>query len=165
MPTQAARNQVLGLAGWLCLAFVTAAIGSAASVEAGSFYRELVRPDWAPPGWLFGPVWSFLYLTMGIAAWLVWRKHGWRGASPALWLFVIQLAANALWSWLFFFWRLGGPSFAELILLWLLVAGTVAAFWRLQRIAAALLLPYLAWVSFAGVLNYTIWQLNPAMLG
>lgn len=159
------QKQLLGLAAWLLLCFIAAGIGAAASVQAGAFYGQLVRPDWAPPGSVFGPVWSLLYLLMAIAAWLVWRVAGWRAAGSALGLFVLQLALNALWSWLFFGWRLGGPAFAEVLVLWSLIAATVVAFWRIKPLAGALLLPYLLWVGFASVLNYTVWQLNPQALG
>ena len=158
-------RQVFGLAGWLTITFCAAALGAAASINAGSFYAELVRPSWSPPAWLFGPVWSLLYLLIGVAAWLVWRAHGFRRARFALIVFVIQLAANALWSWLFFAWRQGGFAFADIVLLWILIVATIVAFLRLQRLAAALLLPYLAWVSFAALLNFSIWQLNAANLG
>ena len=160
------RRALIGLAGWLAAVFVAAAIGGAGSIDAGPFYRELARPDWAPPAWLFGPVWSALYCLIGIAAWLVWQRHGWHSARGALILFVVQLGANALWSWLFFAWRLGGAAFGEVLVLWLLIVATVVTFWRLQaRVATFLMLPYLAWVSFAVVLCYTIWQLNPDALG
>ncbi len=160
------RRALIGLAGWLALVFVAATIGGAGSIDAGPFYGQLARPDWAPPAWLFGPVWSALYLLIGIAAWLVWQRHGWRDARGALILFVVQLGFNALWSWLFFAWRLGGAAFAEVAVLWLLIVTTVVAFWRLRaRVAAFLLLPYLAWVGFAVVLCYTIWRMNPVALG
>ena len=159
------QKQLLGLAAWLLLCFIAAGIGAAASVQAGAFYGQLVRPEWAPPGWLFGPVWSVLYFLMAIAAWLVWRVAGWRAAGSSLGLFVLQLALNALWSWLFFGWRLGGPAFAEVLVLWSLIAATLVAFWRIRPLAGALLLPYLLWVGFASVLNYTVWQLNPQTLG
>ena len=160
------RRALIGLAGWLALVFVAAAIGAAGSIDAGPFYRELARPDWAPPAWLFGPVWSALYLLIGVSAWLVWRRHGWDGARAALVLFVFQLGANALWSWLFFAWRVGGAAFIEILVLWLLIVSTAVAFWRLRaRVAALLMLPYLGWVSFAVVLCFTVWQLNPAALG
>jgi translocator protein len=156
-------HQVLGLAGWIFLSFTAASIGAFGSRNAGGFYQELIRPSWAPPGWLFGPVWSVLYLSMGVAAWLVWRSRGWAGARGALSLFLVQLAANALWSWLFFEWRLGAVSFIEILLLWILILATILAFWRIRPLAGALLLPYIAWVSFAAALNYTLWQLNPAL--
>ena len=164
-PAMPRSRQWLGLAGWLALAFATAAIGAVASVSAREFYTELVRPAWAPPGWLFGPVWTALYALMGVSAWLVWRARGLAGARPALALFIAQLAVNALWSWLFFAWRLGGPAFAEVLLLWCLIVATVIAFRRIRQLAAVLLLPYLAWVTFAAALTLAVWRLNPALLG
>lgn len=165
MTHPASGKQALGLVGWLVASFVTGGIGAIASASAASFYGELVQPSWAPPGWLFGPVWSALYVLMGIAAWLVWRKHGFRGASTALKLFVAQLFANALWTWIFFVWHQGALSLAEIVALWLLIASTILAFWRLHRLAALLLVPYLAWVSFATALTASLWRLNPAALG
>ena len=155
----------LGLAAWLALSFVAAAIGAAASVRAGAFYAQLLRPDWAPPGNVFGPVWTILYALMGIAAWLVWRNAGLRGARFALGLFVAQLAANALWSWLFFAWHRGALAMADITLLWLLLVATIIAFWRIRALAGALLIPYLLWVSFAAALNLAVWQMNPQLLG
>jgi tryptophan-rich sensory protein len=157
-------TRALGLVGWLLLTFVAAAIGAFASIDAGAFYGELTRPSWAPPGWIFGPVWSTLYVLMAVAAWWVWRARGFRGARIAVVLFIAQLAANALWSWLFFGWHQGGLAFAEELLLWGMIIATVVAFWRVSRLAAALLIPYLAWVTFAAALNFTVWKLNPGLL-
>ena len=157
-------GQVRGLVGWLLLTFAAAATGAAASASAAAFYQQLARPHWAPPGWVFAPVWSVLYVLMGVAAWLVWRAHGFMRARSALILFVVQLIANALWSWVFFVWHQGGLAFAEVLLLWVLIVGTVVAFWRLNTLAAVLLLPYLAWVTFASALTFSIWKLNPAVL-
>ena len=162
---KSARLQTLGLVAWLAVCFVAAAIGAIASVNAGAFYAELVRPNWAPPAWLFGPVWSALYTAMAVTAWLVWRAAPAARTRAALGLFVAQLAANALWSWLFFAWQLGGSAFAEVVLLWLLILATLVAFYRIRPLAAVLLVPYLAWVSFAAVLNLTLWLANPAILG
>ena len=159
------RRQIAGLAGWFAVSFVAAAIGAAASVKAGDFYARLARPDWAPPPWIFGPVWTVLYALMGIAAWLVWRAGGFREAGFALALFLAQLAPNALWSWLFFRWHRGALSFADVLLLWALVAATLISFWRIRPAAGALLVPYLLWISFAAALNYSVWQLNPQLLG
>jgi len=165
-PTRPSTSrQIVGLCGWLLLAFAAAGVGGMASARAGTFYAELVRPDWAPPGWLFGPVWSVLYILMGVAAWLVWRARGSGEARGALLVFVAQLAANALWTWLFFVWKQGALAFAEILLLWILIAVTMVLFWRVSRLAAGLLLPYLAWVSFAAALSYAIWQRNPGLLG
>lgn len=157
-------RQALGLFVWLLVTFAGAAIGAAASAEAGAFYGQLARPNWAPPSWLFAPVWSALYFLMAIAAWLVWRVHGFTGARAALGLFIVQLVANALWTWLFFVWHLGAIAFAEILLLWGLIVATVASFWRLNAVAASMLLPYLAWVTFAAALTFSTWKLNPAML-
>ena len=164
MTLMSLKRQLFGLAGWLLLAFAVAALGAVASVSAAAFYGGLNQPSWAPPAWLFGPVWSVLYLLMGIAAWLVWRRGGWAAASTALGLFVLQLALNALWSWLFFAWHRGALAFADIVLLWLAIVASVLAFWRHRALAGALLLPYLAWVSFAGVLCFTVWRMNPQAL-
>jgi benzodiazapine receptor len=102
---------------------------------------------------------------MGVAAWLVWRARGFAGARSALLVFIVQLAANALWTWLFFVWRQGGLAFAEILVLWVLILVTTGLFWRVSRAAAALLLPYLAWVSLASVLTLATWRLNPELLG
>ncbi len=162
---RSARAQAIGLVGWLLLTFVAAAAGAFASASAGAFYQQLSRPDWSPPAWLFGPAWTVLYVLMGIAAWLVWRRHGFRRAGTALTLYVVQLALNALWTWLFFVWHQGGLAFAEIIMLWALIVATMVAFARLHALAALLLLPYLAWVSFACALTLATWQRNPAILG
>jgi len=157
-------RQAIGLGGWLLLTFGAAAIGAIASVDARAFYNELTRPSWAPPGWVFGPVWSTLYALMAVAAWWVWRARGFGGAHTALLLFIAQLAANALWSWLFFVWRRGDLGFADVLVLWCLIAATIIAFWRISAFAAALLVPYFAWVTFASALTFSVWKLNPALL-
>lgn len=159
-------RQVAGFAGWFGLCFATSAVGALASANAGAFYASLARPAWAPPGWLFGPVWTVLFVGMAVAVWLVWRiRPAGRARSVALWLFVAQLAANALWSWLFFAWHRGGAAFLDILVLWLLIAGTIAAFWRVSRVAGLILVPYLLWVTFASVLNWVLWQANPQWLG
>ena len=159
------NKQILGFVAWLAVSFVAAAVGSAASIRAGPFYAQLGRPEWAPPPEVFGPVWTVLYALMGIAAWLVWRVGGFRAARTALTLFLVQLAVNALWSWLFFGWQLGSAAFADIVLLWVLIIATLVAFWRVRPLAGVLLIPYLLWVSFASALNYSVWQLNPQVLG
>ncbi len=159
------KKQVVGLVVWLSLSFIAAAIGSAASIRADSFYAQLARPSWSPPASVFGPVWTILYALMGIAAWLVWRVGGFHAARTAIGLFLVQLAVNALWSWLFFGWHRGALAFADILLLWSLIVATLVAFWRIRPLAGALLVPYLLWVSFASVLNYSVWQLNPQLLG
>jgi translocator protein len=124
----------------------------------------LSRPSWAPPGWLFGPVWSFLYLCMAISAWLVWRVGGWKAAGGQLTLFVVQLMANALWSWLFFAWHKGALASVEIVVLWVLIVATTVSFARIQKAAGWLLIPYLAWVTFATALCFTTWRMNPGVL-
>jgi benzodiazapine receptor len=176
MPTSVLRTQpsrsrqLIGLAVSVLLTFAAAALASVASRDAPSFYGALTLPSWAPPGWVFGPVWSVLYTAMAVAAWLVWRERGLvgtgrHGGRGPLLLFAAQLAANALWSWLFFAWRQGALASAEVLLLWALVAATTLAFWRVRPLAGALLLPYLAWVSFACALTIACWRLNPGLLG
>ena len=151
-------QSILGFVGWLVVCFAAAGIGSLFPI--GPWYESLVKPAWNPPNWLFGPAWTLLYTLMAVAAWLVWRNHGFRGATVPLTLFVVQLALNAGWSWLFFGLHQPGVAFAEIILLWAAILATIILFWRLKRLAGILLMPYLLWVSFAAVLNYTVWQLN-----
>ena len=158
-------RQIAGLIGWLGASYLTSAIGAVASINARTFYAEVIRPDWAPPGWLFGPVWITLYTLMGLAAWLVWRQAGFRAARVALTLFLVQLVINAAWSWFFFGWRMGLAAFVDILVLLALIAAMLAAFWRKSRVAAAMIVPYLLWVGFAAGLNYSVWQLNPQLLG
>jgi tryptophan-rich sensory protein len=155
---------LLGLAAWIGGSFAAGAVGGIASVGAAGFYAQLDRPGWAPPGWLFGPVWTTLYLLMGVAVWLVWRERGWAGARVALGLFVAQLACNALWTWLFFAWRRGGLALAEIAILAALIVATMAAFARVRALAAVLLVPYLMWVLFAAALTAAVWRRNPGLL-
>jgi len=155
----------LGLVSWLVVCFSAAATGAVASVNASTFYLQLVRPEWAPSVGVFGPVWTILYAMMGVSAWLVWRVGGFEPARTALTLFLVQLAVNALWSWVFFVWHLGLLAFANIVLLWILIVATIIHFWRERASAAVLLLPYLLWVSFAAILNFAVWQSNPLRLG
>ena len=164
MPHFSAGKQMLALLGWLALVVVVAILGVVASINAGTFYQTLTQPDWAPPGSWFGPAWTTLYALMTIAAWLVWRAHGFGGARVALTLFLVQLVPNVLWSWLFCAWHLGALSVANILVLWMLIIATLVAFWRLKPIAGLLLVPYLLWVSFAVALNISVWQLNPQLL-
>ncbi len=126
----------------------------------GAWYAGLNKPAWNPPGWIFGPVWTALYTLMAVSAWLVWRDGGFRSRRRPLGLFVTQLALNAAWTVLFFGLHSPGIAFAEIVALWLAIAATLATFWPLNRPAAWLLAPYLAWVSFAAALNFALWRLN-----
>jgi translocator protein len=157
-------EMTLGLVVWLAICYAAAAIGAAASLQADTFYVQLIRPDWAPPASVFGPVWTVLYGLMGVSACLVWSAREVRPARPALILFLLQLVSNALWSWLFFSWHQGALAFLDILLLWALIVMTLVLFWRIRLLAGVLLVPYLAWVSFASALNYSIWQLNPSLL-
>ncbi len=158
-------RQAAGFVVWMLVVFVAAAIGGFASAQSAELYRVLVRPAWAPPGWLFGPVWTVLYALMGVAAWLVWRERGFSGARTALVLFIVQLVFNAAWTWIFFVWRQGALAFAEILVLWGLILATLVLFWRVNRLAGALLVPYIAWVSFAAALTLAMWRINPSVLG
>lgn len=162
MSPRSVSSQWVGLAGWLLAAFAAGAVGAVASVDAAAFYAQLSKPSWAPPAGVFGPVWSALYALMGVAAWLVWRSPG--SKRVALSLFGAQLAANALWSWLFFAWHRGALAAVEVLVLLALIVVTAVAFWRLSRLAALLLVPYVLWVSFASVLTWTVWRSNPGLL-
>ncbi|MYM67603.1 tryptophan-rich sensory protein [Pseudoduganella sp. FT55W] len=154
-------RSALSLVAWIALTAGFAALGAAGSASAPVFYAQLDQPSWAPPAWLFGPAWTLLYLLMAVAAWRIARTEH---AKPALQLYVAQLVLNALWSWLFFAWHQGALAFACIIVLWLMIAATIVVFKRRDRIAAALLLPYIGWVSFATALCFSIWQRNPGML-
>ena len=142
-----------------------AAFGAAfASRTSAQFYAMLDKPSWAPPAWLFGPVWSVLYVLMAVAAWRVWRASGLRAARPALALYLLQLGFNALWTWLFFVWRDGPWATAEVLVLWGSIVATILLFRRHDRTAALLMTPYLLWVSFASALTIAVWQRNPSLL-
>ena len=157
-------NPWLALAGWIALCAVAGGVGAAASIDAKAFYATLAQPPWAPPAGVLGPVWSLLSMCMAWAAWLVWRERGFARARGALGLFLAQLALNALWSWLFFGWHRGALAFADILVLLALIVATIVAFARIRKAAAWLLAPYLAWVSFAAFLNYSVWQRNPLLL-
>lgn len=148
----------LGLGAWLLMCFSASALG--AFFLPGAWYAGLKKPAWNPPGWIFGPVWTALYTMMALAAWLVWRRGGFGVQRVPLLLFIAQLLLNACWTPLFFGLRWIGPACAEIVLLWLAIALTLAAFRRVSGAAAWLLVPYLLWVSFAAFLNFTLWRLN-----
>ncbi|HSX93661.1 MAG TPA: TspO/MBR family protein [Hydrogenophaga sp.] len=152
------------LAVWLLLCFAAAAIGAVASTNAPDFYAQLNRPAWAPPAWLFGPVWTVLYALIALSAWMVWREVRLEQGFAVYVLFGAQLAANALWTWLFFAWRQGQWAFVEILVLIALIVATMKVFWRIRPPAAALLVPYLAWVCFAAALTFAVWQRNPGLL-
>lgn len=151
-------REIAGLIGWLLACCAAAAMGGL--FMPGEWYASLMKPTWNPPGWVFGPVWTTLYMMMAVAAWLVWKRGGFAAQRRPLTLFLVQLALNATWTPLFFGLHWPGVAFFEMLLLWVAIAATIATFWRVNRVAAWLLVPYLAWVSFAAVLNFTLWRLN-----
>ena len=157
-------KQALGLLVSLLVSYAAAAVGGLATQREPEFFATLSRPAWAPPSWVFGPVWSVLYTLMGVAAWLIWREKGFRGARVALGLFGAQLALNALWTWLFFAWRRGLLAGIEIVLLLVLIVLTTIAFWRVRPLAGILLLPYLAWVAYATALTIALVRRNPTVL-
>ncbi len=147
------------LIGWILLSFSAAAVGGYAA-RPGAWYASINKPSWNPPNWVFGPVWSILFIMMGVAAWLVWSRRGEASVRTALTLFIVQLVFNALWSWLFFGWHMLGAAVAEVLVFWVVILLTALAFWRVVPLAGLLLVPYLIWVGFASFLTYTIWRLN-----
>ena len=148
----------LGLGGWIAITFLAAAIGS--RFMPGEWYASLAKPSWNPPSWIFGPVWTLLYLLMAIAAWLVWRAAGFSGAGPALGCYLLQLALNAAWSWLFFGRHTLSGALVDIVALWVAIVLTALLFRRHSPAAAALFLPYIAWVTFAAGLNWALFRLN-----
>lgn len=140
------------------LCFAAAALGG--FFRPGEWYQQLQKPSWNPPSWIFGPAWTALYILMAIAAWLVWQRGGFAKQRFALSLFLLQLLLNAAWSPLFFGLRNPGLAFVDIVLLWLALLATLLTFWARSLAAGALLIPYLAWVSFASALNLALWRLN-----
>jgi tryptophan-rich sensory protein len=154
-------SQWIGLACAVAACFAAAGIASHYTTPAiPVWYASLRKPAWNPPAWVFGPVWTLLYLMMAVAVWLVWRERGFAGAPLALALFAVQLVLNALWSIVFFGWRRPGLALVEIHLLWAAIFATMLSFWRISPPAAWLIWPYLLWVTFAGFLNLAIWRLN-----
>lgn len=143
----------------LCLG--VAFIGSLATqTSVGDWYKTLQKPTWNPPSYIFGPVWTVLYICMGVSLWCVWIRRGQTPIQGALVLFGIQLLANALWSFLFFGMKNPLWAFWDILVLWVAIAATMVVFWKISKTAGWLFLPYFLWVSFATFLNYTIWRMN-----
>lgn len=156
------ERRLLGLALWIGVSFLAAAVGNLLGGSGiSTWYPSLSKPPWTPPGWLFGPVWTLLYILMGVAAWRIWVRFGWKGARVPLTLFSIQLVLNALWTPAFFGLQSPGLGLIVILQLWMVLVATTISFGRCDRPAGLLLLPYLAWVSFATLLNFELWRLNP----
>ena len=155
------RPLVLGLVVAIAVCFLAAAIGGfATGSSVNDWYAEIRKPSWNPPDWIFGPVWTVLYLMMGVSAWLVWKQSGFKDAGTALFVFATQLVLNTTWSVIFFGLRQPGWALVEILALWTSIVLTIFLFSKHSKPAAALLVPYLLWVTFATVLNYAIWSLN-----
>ncbi len=153
-------NPTIALLLWLTAAYTASFVGMQGALRGLEVYfPSLHRPTWTPPFWLFGPVWTVLYALIGFSAWKVWMAEPPRRAALALWW--VQLILNALWCWLFFAWGKLFIAFIESLLLWLAILATTHLFTRNDKLAARLLYPYLAWVTFATILNMVIWRMNP----
>jgi benzodiazapine receptor len=154
-------RQAIALAVSVGICLGAAGLGSILTISSiGTWYATLRKPSWTPPNGAFGPIWTTLYLSMAVAAWLVWRTGGFSHARLPLTLFVIQLALNVAWSGLFFRWHWLGAAFLEVVLLWIFILLTAIAFWPVSRVAGWLMVPYLAWVAIAASLNAAIWRMN-----
>ncbi|MCC5908798.1 MAG: tryptophan-rich sensory protein [Balneolaceae bacterium] len=155
-------KSVAGFVFWLGICYFTAWIGAQVSpgIASSVWYDSIQKPDWNPPAWVFGPVWTTLYTMMGVAGWLVWKNYGFTDAKAALSVFLIQLILNGLWSQIFFGLQEPGWAFLEIILLLAAIILTTILFFEKNRVAGWLMIPYILWVSFATVLNGAIWWLN-----
>lgn len=153
-----AFSSVLGLIGFIAACFFVALTG--ALFRPGDWYERLAKPTWRPPNRLFAPVWTFLYFTIAISGWLVWRQAGFAGAALPLAIYALQLVLNAAWTPIFFGLHRIDLGFLDIILLWLSIIATIALFFPIHAVAALLLLPHLAWVTFAAALNFAVWRLN-----
>ena len=157
-------ERTMSIESWPALiAFIAvncAAASTGAIFRPGAWYETLRKPSWTPPNWLFGPAWSILYAASAFAGYLVWISAAPGEATVPLIVYGAQLILNGLWSGIFFGLRRPDLAFGELILLWLSILATIGAFWAVRTDAALLLVPYLAWVTFAGALNFAVWRLN-----
>lgn len=144
----------------ICLA-VEFISGLATRQSVSTWYVTLNKPSWTPPGWVFPIVWTVLYISMGVAAWLVWQRRPAPGVSVGLALFSLQLVLNGCWSFVFFGQRQVGLALVNIVLLLLALLATLVSFWLVRPLAGALLVPYAVWAAFASALNYSIWRLNP----
>lgn len=155
------RRDWIGLAGFLLLSAVVSGLGGAiTATSVGTWYQTLERSALSPPDWVFGPVWTTLFIFMAVAGWRVWRQEASQARKQALFVYGLQLALNLLWSFLFFGLQQIGWSLVEIVVLLLVILVNTVLFWRLDRLAGALFVPYAAWVSYATILTGTLWLLN-----
>jgi translocator protein len=153
-------SSVLVLLGFIAACFLAALTG--AVFRPGDWYERLTKPSWRPPNQLFAPVWSVLYLMIAVSGWLIWRETGFVGATLPLAIYALQLVLNATWTPLFFGLHRIDLGFFDIVLVWLSIVATIVLFYPIHSVAAMLLLPYLAWVTFAAALNFAVWRLNPS---
>jgi translocator protein len=159
--SNSALKNTMGLIAWVLVCFGASAVGAIfTTAKIPEWYATLIKPDWTPPSWLFGPVWTLLYAMMAVAAWMVWKRSGFAGAKAALGMFLFQLALNSMWSWLFFGRERPDWAAIEIVILWFAIVATIVLFRRHSGIAAGLMVPYILWVTFATALNIAIWRLN-----
>lgn len=151
-------SSIAMLAGFVAVCFLAAATGIL--FRPGDWYERLRKPSWRPPNRLFAPVWTILYLMIALSGWLVWQAAGFGGAATALALYAVQLLLNAAWTPVFFGLHRLDLGFAVIVALWLSIAATIAAFAPVNGASALLMVPYLAWVTFATLLNFAVWRLN-----
>jgi len=154
---------LVGLFAFIVLCLVVSGIGgaiTASSVE--TWYQALEKPIFNPPDWVFAPVWTLLYIIMGISAWRVWRLRSFEATSKALGVFALQLGFNLAWSFLFFGLQKIDLALVEIVILLVAIIVNAIMFWRIDRLAGLMLMPYIAWVTYATVLNASIWLLNKA---
>lgn len=155
------RKQWIGLIVFITICLGAGGLGAITTTpEIDGWYKTIEKPTWNPPAYVFGPVWTTLYIMMGTAAWLVWKPVGFKAAKTPLTLFAVQLVLNGAWSWVFFHFHQPGWAFVEIVVLWLAIGATTITFFRCSKTAGWLMVPYLMWVSFASVLNFAIWRLN-----
>ncbi len=156
-PPRTSSARLLGLAAFGAAVVAAALVGVLGVTGTSAEYQSLEQPSWAPPSWLFGPVWTVLYAMIAVAGWLVWRRTGW---TTALTVWAVQLVLNAVWTPIFFGFGRYGLALVDIVVLWVLIGVTIWLFRPVSRSAAALLLPYWAWVTFATALNAFIWNAN-----
>lgn len=152
-------TSVLALLGFIAICFLSTF--ATVRFRPNDWFERLTQPSWRPPNWLFAPVWTFLYLTIAVSGWLVWRE---RGFADAIWpfaIYAIQLVLNGIWTPIFFGMKRPDLAFVDIVLVWLSIVATIVVFYPISSLAGLLLIPYLAWVSFATALNFAIWRLNP----
>ena len=155
------QNKFLAFFFWLLIPLLIGGLsGFATASSINDWFRALVKPSFNPPNWIFGPVWTTLYILMGISAFVIWNTPATKIRSQALTLFWVQLILNFCWSFLFFYFKQIGFALVEIGLMWVSILSMILAFRQVSPIAAWMNLPYLAWVSFASVLNFALWKLN-----